>query len=166
MIFRRAISNLRVVALVTGPLLLASCAGPALHDPSHPPPDFALGMAVDASAPGGAGWYVLDPDGALHVGIGARHPDHALPPLTKQLTADEMAQVWKATCATGLYDAIWNLPQANEAETPAHGSNIFLAAGDARRAAILPESDERVAVLVRELRAIAWLTPEAQPPTP
>jgi hypothetical protein len=163
---RRANPRLPVLALIASTLVLACCAGPQPRDPSRTPPDLSLGLAVDASAPGGAGWYVLDPDGSLHVGFGTRRADSPLPPLAKQLSPDEMSRVWGAVCSTGLADAIWNLPQASESETPAHGSNVYLAAGHARRAVVVPEGDERVAALVRELRAIAWLNEEAQPPNP
>lgn len=130
---------------------------------STAPADFALSLTVDETAPGGAGWYVLDADGALRIATGARRADSPVPPVVRQLAPDQVEQVWSQYRSGGLEEAIWESPQTAETMIPAQGSVVFVAAGRARRAAAFAASDARVAATVTTLRSLAWIEHSAIP---
>jgi len=121
------------------------------------PDDFSLSLTVDASAPGGAAWYVVDADGALRIATGARRPDSPVPSVSRQLTPAQMEEVWAQIRSSGLEAAVWELPQSPEAIAAGEGNLVFVSAGRARRAATFPSGDARVASAVEALRSMAWM---------
>lgn len=127
-----------------------------LADGSPAPEDFALSITIDGAGPGGAAWYVVDPDGALRVATGTRLDRSPVPPLVRQLSASQVARLWSVAQASGLEAAVRAAPAVDEAR-PRQGATVFLAADHARRAAWLPADDPRVAAAVTELRRMAWM---------
>ncbi|MCX5691699.1 MAG: hypothetical protein NTV94_18230 [Planctomycetota bacterium] len=130
---------------------------------SKAPADFSLSLTVDEMAPGGSAWYVLDADGTLRIATGARRADSPVPPVARQLSPDQVEQVWNQVRSSGLEQAVWDSPQCSESLIQAQGGIVFLAGGRARRAAAFASGDERVAATVTTLRSLAWIEQSAIP---
>ena len=122
------------------------------------PDDFALSITLDDTGPGGAAWYVVDPDGSLRVATGTRGDRSPVPPLVRQLSAAQVAAIWDVARSSGLEAAVRAAPAIDESRTRA-GATVFLAADHVRRSAALPASDPGVAAAVIELRRLAWMEP-------
>lgn len=152
---RHAATSLVAALLVAASLVACSKARPA---DAATPDDFALSITLDDTGPGGAAWYVVDPDGSLRVATGTRGDRSPVPPLVRQLSAAQVAALWDLTRASGLEAAVRAAPAVDEGRARA-GSTVFLAADHARRCAALPASDPGVAAAVIELRRLAWMEP-------
>lgn len=154
---RHAATSLVAASLVAASLVACSKARPSDTDAATPD-DFALSITLDETGPGGAAWYVVDPDGSLRVATGTRGDRSPVPPLVRQLSAAQVAALWDLTRASGLEAAVRAAPAVDEGRTRA-GTTVFLAADHARRCAALPASDPGVAAAVIELRRLAWMEP-------
>lgn len=152
-----SLRGLAAACLLACTTVACSKARPA-DDGAPAPDDFALSITVDEAGPGGAAWYVVDPDGALRVATGARLDRSPVPPLVRQLSAAHVDRLWSVTRTSGLEAAVRSSPAVDEGR-PRRGVTVFLAADHARRAAALPADDPRVVLAVTELRRLAWMDP-------
>jgi hypothetical protein len=112
--------------------------------PQARPNDFTLAMSV--YAPAGTqesklprslkpGRYVLEPDGALRGGSGAKAP--AYPPIARQLTPEQMDQIWRLVRDSELLDpdnpARVDDPSAISVSPDRVMATVYLAAAGTRR---------------------------------
>lgn len=82
--------------------------------PQDRPADFTMGVTIlapDRPAPKGElprslrpARYIVEPDGALRVGLGAGASAKTYPARTRQLSPRQMDQVWRAVRESGLLD--------------------------------------------------------------
>lgn len=98
---RRIIFPLLSIALAA----LAACSSPP-HAANSAPEDFAVGVTILADASGTStappaawqrsAWYLVEPDAQLRAAEGERLAASLTPPVLRQLTAEEMDELWLA----------------------------------------------------------------------
>jgi len=152
----------------------------------HPPGDFWLGVTVLRPIPLGAiinartepanstiprpARYVVEADAILRVAVGYGATEKTFPPETRQLTAQEFADIWQTLRASALVDPdhpgrTGKLPELEEFSRDTQGrggySVSFCIAGDRRILAIDEASPAAADArrLVDQLAALAWIKP-------
>ena len=160
--------------------LFAGCAGPAARIEAGPgaaavPADFLIGVTVvspgEEGQPGSAR-YIMEADWILRAVLGPGAHEGVYPARTRQLTLEQVQQVWAMVESSPLADprspyrtGVWDPdPESGDRRPPDHPVYlVFLAAdGDRRLLAIdtatAPEQDVVVARTVAEtLAAMAWV---------
>jgi hypothetical protein len=145
--------------------VLPACAsGPPPAQASKLPDDFSLSVTVLAqkSTPSAMppAWYILRPDGVLHIALGERLLSSPFPPAVRTLSREQVRHVWELTVASGLADTKSNhisVPDALAAD-PKASAIIYVAAAGRRQTFALPKAQgPTIEPLVTELRRLGWV---------
>jgi hypothetical protein len=148
--------------------LLAACAsGPHPADPAKLPDDFSLSITVLAGQTTPAltppAWYVLGPDGVLHIALGERLLSSPFPPAVRTLSREQVRHVWELVVASGLADTKSNhisVPDALAVD-PKASAVIYVAAASRRQTFSLPRAEgPTIEPVVTELRRLGWVPKE------
>lgn len=163
-----ATGNILAACIACG-FFIGGCATQSVPGETRPH-DFALSITTtqspaDASQVFSAGpaWYVLDADGALRAGLGARGNNSTLPPLVRQLSPTQSDEVWAKVQQSGLALRVFELAQQSDLNLPPGSAGVFLAAGGARRTVVIDPNDPAFAAVqsvTSTLRDLGWVREE------
>ena len=165
--------------LVLAPLVLLAGCRALPRAPEHRPADFSIAITVypgpelrsgpvpDPGSEGGSPGerYVLEPDGALHSGVGAAVADHPLPPVLRRLDPAEHDRVYHVARQAGLFEVVRAFRVSGpETDTPLPGKPRVLvelaSSGVRRTAAFDPRDVEGLDELLQSLRDLSWYDPD------
>lgn len=141
----RAISRVLAFSVLSlGALVGCSSAPPRAQ---AAPEDFALGLTILADASeesartGGvlsrSAWYLVEADAQLRAAEGERLPNSLTPPVLRQLTPEEMDELWNAASTSGLARSLAAESGASDAPRPGDqpGTAIVYLHADGKRSA-------------------------------
>lgn len=143
---------LGTILLVTA---LGGCSvGSARLTTTSVPPDFTLEVR-DATGEGAL--FIVEPDRWFRAATGAIPDGYFYPPATRLLTPEQMESLWRAVEASGVLDA---KPGIEDVETAGSPVRVYVQVNHQRTVAA-PDltTDAGAAMLLEELRELAWIRP-------
>ncbi len=140
-----------------GIAVLGACSTRPALGPDPVPSDFVLGITTYPTDAEARARYVVEADGVLRAAEGAGVGPEVFPAETRRLTADERAQLWRLTHATGIFapGASGQIEDVDVYEPDGEVMVTYAAAGGTGFLSALPLDEPAVQALSEWLNAMA-----------